>query len=83
MERLLPGMGDAVVAYNDILTGLCQKHDAVLVDAYGLVRREGIEIQPDGCHFTAQGHRLLHDLLWERLAERFPRLQAVAPTPDS
>ncbi len=83
MERLLPGMGRSVDACNDVLADLCRKHDAVLVDVHDLVRRTGMDIQPDGCHFTGEGHRLVHQLLFDKLSERFPRQLAGARTVDS
>jgi lysophospholipase L1-like esterase len=59
METLLPGMGRAVDRYNAVIEQVCRDRGAGVVDAWGLVKEAGIDIQPDGCHFTAEGHRQL------------------------
>lgn len=74
LERALPGMTAAVDRYNAVLADLCRDEGAVLVDVHGLVSRRGMDIQPDGIHFTRDGHRAVAELLWERLRERFPHL---------
>jgi lysophospholipase L1-like esterase len=79
LERLLPGMTAAVERYNAIMERVCRDEDAVLIDIHALVRERGPEIQPDGIHLTAEGHRCVAELLWDRLCERFPGLPAVVP----
>ncbi len=74
LERLLPGMRAAVERYNGILERICREEGAILVDVHGLVLDRGMEIQPDGIHFTAEGHRQVADLVWKCLRESFPAL---------
>ncbi len=74
LERVLPGVTASVHHYNEIMGRLCRDEGAVLVDLHALVREQGLSIQPDGVHLTAEGHRCVCDLLWERLRERFPDL---------
>jgi acyl-CoA thioesterase-1 len=68
-----PNMGpDYSKAFADIYPRLAQKHDAHLIpfilEGVGGIKELN---QPDGIHPTAEGHRIVAELVWEELAFLF------------
>lgn len=70
-ERMLPGVHQAITQYNHAITEVAQTENVGLVDAYSLVKREGLDkTQPDGAHLSPFGHRCLFDELLRVLEEK-------------
>ncbi len=59
--KMLPGVETYIPQYNDAIgRALTGQDHAVLLDIFEQVELHGIEkIQPDGCHFSALGHKII------------------------
>lgn len=77
IETSLPTTGERIAATCEAIAGAVRDAGAgaELVDLRGLVRAAGTDVAlPDGIHLSAAGHRLLADVLAERvLAHRPPQ----------
>jgi lysophospholipase L1-like esterase len=70
LEGTLPGTDERSQQFNAIIGQVAERHgpDARVVDARAIVLAAGIEkALPDGIHFSAHGHRLIADALFDEI----------------
>jgi len=63
-RRMLPGIERQVLRFNEVIARVAAESGALLMDVQGMVTAGGLEqLQPDGCHLSAEGHRQLFEMI--------------------
>jgi lysophospholipase L1-like esterase len=63
IESYLPGAGEKIQDYNQLLADLARQRQVPLIDLYSYVVSDVPSNVADGIHLTAHGHRIVADLL--------------------
>jgi len=67
-RAMLPGIDEQITRFNKVIEQAADAGGAEVLDVHAMVLAGGLEeLQPDGCHLSAEGHRKLCQMILDTL----------------